>query len=225
MLLKIKKIKRIINLRSQKNYIHHSVNIDYTTQFEGANEVYSNSTIINTTIGYATYISNNCIFSNTEIGRFCSIADNVKVIAGNHPTQTYISTHPLFYSKHPKGNLKFRVIEDFEEYSFAKNSSRFVVIGNDVWIGSHSLIMNGVTIGNGAIIAAGSVVTKDVLPFSIVGGVPAKVIKYRFNEEEIKLLQNLEWWNKDIEWLKENAHYFNNIKNLEKYDLKEFDFK
>jgi len=220
--IKLLKFNRIINLKiKKKTMIHWSVNFDKNTKFEGSNEVYNNSTILNSDIGYASYISSDCILVNTKIGRFCSIADNVKIIAGNHPTKEYISTHPLFYSKFSKGKLKFKVKEEFNEYSFADGSSRLVVIGNDVWIGSHSLIMNGVTIGDGAIIAAGSVVTKNVPSFSIVGGVPAKLIRYRFSKEEIENITTLKWWEKDFKWIEKNAYYFNSIDNIKKMLSKE----
>lgn len=76
------------------------------------------------------------------------------------------------------------------------------------------MLMNGITIGDGAIIAAGSIVTKNVPPYSIVGGVPAKIIKFRFDSEDIEYLLDLKWWEKDIKWLKKYATYFNNIKEL-----------
>lgn len=88
---------------------------------------------------------------------------------------------------------------------------KLVEIGNDVWIGSHVLIMDGVKIGDGAIIAAGAVVTKDVEPYSIVGGVPARHIRYRFSEEQIKKLLQLKWWEKDFGWIKEHYRDFRNI--------------
>lgn len=91
------------------------------------------------------------------------------------------------------------------------NDDYFIVVGNDVWIGDRVLIMGGVTIGDGACIAAGSVVTKDVEPYSIVGGVPARVIKYRFTEEQRNYLIDFKWWNKGNEWLKQNVDYMSDI--------------
>lgn len=90
-------------------------------------------------------------------------------------------------------------------------NGRSCIIGNDVWIGAYVNIIEGITIGDGAIIAAGSVVTQDVPPYAVVGGVPAKVIKYRFEQDIIEQLKKIEWWNKDQKWLKKNAHLFDDV--------------
>lgn len=103
----------------------------------------------------------------------------------------------------------------FQETRYVDTEGRFkVVIGNDVWIGAYAKIVEGVRIGDGAVIAAGAVVTKDVPPYAIVGGVPAKIIKYRFEEKQIKQLLELKWWNKDIAWLKTHAEKFRDVQEL-----------
>ena len=89
-----------------------------------------------------------------------------------------------------------------------------VEIGNDVWIGAESLLMDGVAIGNGAIVAARSVVTKHVPPYAIVGGIPAKLIRYRFDEEEIELLEESRWWNRDLSWIKKHISLFHDVKKF-----------
>lgn len=96
----------------------------------------------------------------------------------------------------------------YKEFNLIPNTNRSVIIGNDVWIGYGAKIIEGVTIENGAIVLAGAIVTKDVEAFSIVGGVPAKHIKYRFEENERKLLNEFQWWNKDESWIKDNLDLF-----------------
>jgi acetyltransferase-like isoleucine patch superfamily enzyme len=89
-----------------------------------------------------------------------------------------------------------------------------VTIGNDVWLGANVIVLDNITIADGAIVAANSVVTKDVPPYAIVGGTPAKLIKYRFDEADIAFLLEYQWWDKDINWLRENLSLFHDIRNL-----------
>lgn len=148
-----------------------------------------------------SYVNSNSKIKNTSIGKFCSIGPNVQIILGKHPS-TFVSSHPIFYAN----NKPFKTFSDktyIEEYEYA-------TIGHDVWIGEGVLIPGGITIGNGAIITARSVVTKDIEPYSIVGGVPAKHIKFRFDENTVKVLNDSAWWNWDIKTLKENYKLFHN---------------
>ena len=95
------------------------------------------------------------------------------------------------------------------------------IIGNDVWIGANVVIMNEISVGDGAVIGAGSIVTKDVPPYAIVVGSPARIIRYRFEKEEIEFLLNFRWWDKDSNWIKDNYLKFNNIKEFKKeFELK-----
>ena len=87
-------------------------------------------------------------------------------------------------------------------------------IGNDVWIGANAIVLDGVTIGDGAIISAGAIVNKNVPPFSIYGGVPARLIRFRFEENEIEFLKKFKWWDKDLNWIKTHTPYFKDIKEL-----------
>lgn len=144
--------------------------------------------IKNSNIGFYSYVGPKSIINNSQIGNYCSISSNVKIGLGNHPT-SYFSTSPLFYSKNNIFNNKSSVIFKYE------HEFKQIIIGNDVWIGSNVLILDGVKVGNGAIIAAGSVVTKDVDPYSIVGGVPSKLIKKRFEPETIHEIELSQWWN------------------------------
>lgn len=138
----------------------------------------------------------------TVVGSYCSIAENVQIGVYQHPTHTF-STHPFvflktLYNKNIHGD--FPVLKE-KMISFEK-LNKAVTIGNDVWIGRNVIVMNGVNIGDGAIIGAGAVVTKDVAPYAIVGGVPAKIIKYRFDKQIIDKLLDIKWWNYPEQFLR-----------------------
>ena len=164
-----------------------------------------------------TYIGSRCTFVSTDIGSFCSIAADVRIIAGEHPANTWISTHPAFYSSNCVTGVSFTTANKYNEIKYVNEERRRIVsIGNDVWIGFGVRILNGVHIGDGAIIATSAVVTKDVEPYAIVGGVPAKKIGQRFNDQEISFLLDHKWWNKDLEWIKNNAHAFEEIEKYKK---------
>lgn len=183
----------------------------YKTFFEGNNKVARSSIVMFSCIGYGTYMGNNCNLVNTKIGRYCSIADHVKVCLGTHPID-YVSTFPSFYyDTTSQIGFTFHIGAPLYKkiYKFPEGESEYqITIGNDVWIGSHTILLGGITIGNGAIVAAGSVVVKDVPPYSIVGGNPAKVIKMRFSEDVIDALEKIEWWNFSPVKIKENYKKF-----------------
>lgn len=174
-------------------------------------------TYISGSVGAYSYIGENCRL-NATIGRFCSISPNVSTVEGNHPIH-WISTSPCFHSVNKQCGISFVSKNRFDEVLYAdKENKRACIIGNDVWIGEGVKIKGGVTIGDGAVIAMGAVVVKDVRPYSVVGGVPAREIGRRFDENCISRLQKLEWWNHSEQWLISHAEYFNSIENLGKLE-------
>lgn len=158
-----------------------------------------NSKLSDSKLGRHTYVSSLAQIKHAEIGAFCSIAPEVIVGMGSHPTDL-VSTHPAFYSAN-KGYKTFGNNAEIAEY---KNT----LIGNDVWIGTRAMIPGGIEIGTGAIIATGSVVTKSVEPYAIVGGIPATLIRYRFDEETRKKLLKTKWWELNEKELEISAHKY-----------------
>ena len=218
----IVKILKKILLYCYYNFTTRSKNVvfkgmpdlDRKVTFEGFNAIYPNTTIKNSFIGLGSYIGNHSIIVNTRIGRYCTIADNVRTSLGRHPSDTFVSIHPAFFSVNKQGGFTYVDHSKYQEHITAPGSSYCVEVGNDVWIANNVMIMDGVTVGDGAIVAAGSVVTKDVTAYSIVGGVPAKLIRYRFSPEEIASLKEIQWWTKDQKWIRERADLFDNVQSF-----------
>jgi acetyltransferase-like isoleucine patch superfamily enzyme len=152
-----------------------------------------------------TYLASNINVMNATIGKFCSIAQGVSISLGKHPSSKFVSTHPAFFSVNKQAGFTFATDNHFAEMG---NTT----IGNDVWIGTNAIIMDDIIIGDGAIVGAGAIVTKNVAPYAIVAGNPAKIIRYRFDADEISFLLTFQWWEKDINWIKANYHQFHDIK-------------
>ena len=183
------------------------------SRFGNYNTIYDNVVLKDVILGDFSYIANSSNIWNTVIGKYCCIGSNVKCGLGVHPSNTYVSIHPIFYSLERQSQITFADKQYFEE-------SKKNVIGNDVWVGANVIINGGVEIGDGAIIASGSIVTKNVPPYAIVGGVPAKIIKYRFAEDEIEFLLKYKWWELEPKFLKKNILFFHDIKKLLKSNIK-----
>ena len=166
--------------------------------------IYKYARVRNCSLGDFSYSARDTQVHNATIGKFCCIGPQVLIGLGEHPSKDFVSSHPIFYSEIGQANPVIVSKSIFNEYPET-------MIGHDVWIGARAIVRSGITIGNGAIIAAGAVVTKDVAPFSIVGGVPAQHLRYRFSPEEITQLEKFSWWNKDLNWLKENAEAMRDI--------------
>lgn len=186
------------------------------TKFEGHNMIGRKVTLLNCMVGEASYINHNSRMIGSKIGRYCSIADNVYTGFGHHPLD-YISTHSSFFydttSQLGWAMFEPRNAPSYAPYRRPENEEGYItVIGNDVWIGSHAMIMDGVTIGTGAVVGSGAVVTKDVPPYAIVAGVPAKIIKYRHSQETIENLLESKWWENDLEYLRSHIKDFSAAK-------------
>ena len=155
------------------------------------------SNISNSIMGRYSYCGYDCKFDNVEIGAFCSISDHVFIGGAEHPIE-WVSTSPVFQNTSHSGPKR----------RFAKIDVPIVkktIVGNDVWIGHGVSIKQGVTIGHGAVVGSNALVTKDIPPYAVVGGVPAKIIKYRFSNDLIAELLQSEWWNNSEEIIEENA--------------------
>ncbi|MEY2702104.1 MAG: hypothetical protein RLY43_737 [Bacteroidota bacterium] len=215
----IKNLLKFIFFRFKfrKSQICYGASVDNSSALGDFVKLFENVKIENSEIGKFTYIQANSIIRNTVIGPYCSIATNVIVGPSQHPMH-FLSTSPVFYD--PRQPLP-KFLNDSVIYS---EEVKYTRIGADVWIGEGVKILSPVIIGVGSIIAAGSVVTKDVLPYSIVGGVPAKFIKHRFSSQDLidKLIQS-EWWNLPVDTLQNNSHYFSEpLIFLEKLNDKNF---
>lgn len=149
------------------------------------------------TIGDYSYVNPESIIASGCIGKYCSIGYRCQIGMFEHPIN-HVSTSPYMYHKD-------RSLLNINTWDEIANPP---IIGNDVWIGSNVMILQGVTIGDGAIIAGGAVVTKDVPAYTIFGGVPAKIIKKRFDDKSIQYLEELKWWDLQEDELQKHKHLF-----------------
>ena len=156
-------------------------------------------------IGKYSYFGKGCYIADTEIGNFTSISTDCYIGGASHPTD-WVSTSPVF---HNRENILKKNFARHDFQAFTKTT-----IGSDVWIGNRAMIRAGVTIGDGAVIGMGAVVTKDVGPYEIWAGVPARLIKKRFDEETIARLLRSRWWDYSDERLTQAAGSFNDVEKF-----------
>ena len=175
-------------------------------------KIYRPSHIFSSEIGDYTYISTNATISMTRIGKYCSIGPNLFCGWGIHPANG-ISTSPMFYSTKLQNGFTLTDQDKIKE-------RKIISIGNDVFIGANVTILDGVTIGDGAIIGAGAVVSKDIPDYAIAVGCPIKIIKYRFNDNQISSLKRIRWWNFEDDKLRDIEKMFWDVDEfIKKYDV------
>lgn len=148
-------------------------------------KIEAGSSFINSNMDRHSFCGYDCDIYHTKIGSFCSIANGVVIGGGKHPTD-WVGMSPVFYEGKDSVKEKFS--------TFKREKPLLTSIGNDVWIGRNVIIKEGVKIGHGSVIGMGSIVTKDVLPYSILGGNPAKLIRMRFDNNIIENLLRIKWW-------------------------------
>ncbi|MDY0015199.1 MAG: CatB-related O-acetyltransferase [Bacteroidales bacterium] len=194
-----------------KNFFNPAVSfvsqIDHLSKVHTKARVYGLTKLFNSTIDKYSYVGRNSTIVCADIGKFCSISNDVVIGMGIHPLRT-ISTSPLFISKRNGTSHSWTNEKIIDEY-------QRVSIGHDVWIGSKVIVMGGVKIGNGAVVGCGAIVTKDIPDYGVAVGVPAQIIKYRFEPAMIEVLQKLQWWDFPETKLKYNISVF------QKHDITE----
>lgn len=187
-----------------KNFLNKGVSffaiVDNKSSISNEARVNRQAKIYQSNIGAYSYIASNTELICADIGKFCSIAHRCTIGLGIH-SMNYISTSPIFTSVKNGTGHSWASADSFQEF-------RRVSIGNDVWIGMEVIIMGGVQIGNGAIIGAGSIVTKDIPDYAIAVGVPARIIRYRFEKPLINKLLEIKWWDLPEKKLKDNLKLF-----------------
>jgi acetyltransferase-like isoleucine patch superfamily enzyme len=163
--------------------------------------------LLASTIGDYSYVGPRGSICHATIGKYCSLAADVNIGTGTHPSRQFVSSHPIFYLRRPAVGWDYADRDYRPEFGSTR-------VGNDVWIGLRAVIRDGVEIGNGAIVGAGAVVVGNLEPYGIYGGVPARLIRYRFDEQQIEFLQRFQWWDREEAWLREHFTDFHDIGRL-----------
>lgn len=192
-------VKDQIDIKSKENIVE-------SCTVHKPSKIGKNCELTDVVLNSYSYISRNSVVSHAVIGKFCSIGPNCLIGWGIHPLNG-ISTSPMFYSTWKQNGMTLSQCNKIEE-------RKLIEIGNDVFIGMNVTVLDGVKIGNGAVIGAGAVVSKDIPPYAIAAGNPIKILKYRFDNDTINKLENLNWWDFDIEELKRIESNFFDISSI-----------
>lgn len=200
-------------LQAEAPFIHPGCTITGSS-FGAYVEIGAGSRVSNAVFGNYSYCDRTCDIANAEIGKFANIASFVRIGASDHPMEKASLHHFLYRSA--------SYWDDAEDDAawFARRAARTARIGHDTWIGHGAMIKPEVTVGHGAVVASGTIVTKDVAPYTIVGGNTAKVIRRRYPEAIAAQMMELAWWNWDHETLRTALPDFRNLRAeefLEKY--------
>jgi acetyltransferase-like isoleucine patch superfamily enzyme len=180
--------------------INHGVVVDEKTRLSRFNVLFDGVVLIDTTVGDHTYFQKDSTAMSCDVGKYCSIAMHAFIGLPQHEIDT-VSSHPVFYLRDTPLVRKYCK-------SNRTTPDRRTAVGHDVWIGHGALVMSGIKVGTGAIVGAGSVVTRDVPDYAIVGGAPAKFIRYRFDELLREQLLKSKWWEMSDEWLEAHVELF-----------------
>lgn len=172
------------------------------SRLDPTSKVEAGTSFIDSTMERHSFCGYDCEIYRATIGAFTSIANGVILGGARHPME-WVGMSPAFYAGRDSIRAKFA--------QHALPLPGKITIGNDVWIGRSAVVLSGVTIGNGAVVGAGAVVTKDVPPYAIVGGNPAKIIRYRFSPQIVDALEEIQWWNFSDQRLLELGQHFTSV--------------
>lgn len=181
-------------------YMAHCVDCS----FGRYNTIYHGAQLTRVSMDDYSYVAEGSKLADTTVGKFSCIGPQSLIGLGSHPSRKFVSIHPAFFSTAHQSQITFADRQYFQE-------QKRTIIGNDVWIGARVIIPGGVNVGDGAVIAAGAVVTKDVPAYTVVGGVPARQLRQRFSDSEILALKKIAWWSKDDVYFKKHFRDFHDV--------------